>query len=368
MRELAAALFTCVALVACGENGDSTATVRGEERTAAVSVGAEDLAVVEEGSLQRGPLVSGRLAPEQQATVRAEVGGSVVAVLAEPGEDVREGAVLARLDAAALRDQMLSARSAVSSAQTSLEVARREAERMRTLVEAGAAAEQQHETARRNATAAAAQLADAEARLALAREQIAQTTVRSPITGTISERPVNAGDVVQPGTALFTVVDPSSMRLEGAIPAGQLTEVDVGDPVQFEVTGYPDRTFEGQITRINPTADPATGQVRLFASIPNAEGDLVGGLFARGRISVEQAAGLIVPASAIGETEGQPMVAIVRNNIVRHLPVEIVLRDPLAERVLIRDGLQPGDVVLLGAAQGLTEGTEVRIPSRAPAS
>jgi multidrug efflux pump subunit AcrA (membrane-fusion protein) len=106
---------------------------------------------------------------------------------------------------------------------------------------------------------------------------------RPGVLGDLLAVGVSAGDVVSPGGALFTVVNPASMRLEASVPASQLTSIRVGLPVEFSVTGYPNRLFGGRITRVSPTADPTTRQVRIVATIPNAGNTLVGGLFAEGR-------------------------------------------------------------------------------------
>ena len=95
------------------------------------------------------------------------------------------------------------------------------------IVGAGAIAERDIEESRRAAIAAQAALEDANSRLATADKQFRSTTVTSPFGGIVSERPVSPGDIVQPGTALFTVVDPSSMRLEASVPAEQLSLIRV---------------------------------------------------------------------------------------------------------------------------------------------
>jgi multidrug efflux pump subunit AcrA (membrane-fusion protein) len=77
------------------------------------------------------------------------------------------------------------------------------------------------------------------------------------------------------GAPLFTVVDPRSMRLEGSVPAADLGALRIGAPVRFTVSGYPGRTFDGTIQRINPAADPVTRQVPVVVSIPNDGGVLV---------------------------------------------------------------------------------------------
>ena len=326
-----------------------------------VTVGTENIAVVVSGTLQSGPTVSGAISPEREASVRAQVGGSVLQTYADQGQAVRSGQTLARIDAGGLQDMFLSARAAVTSASNSADIARRDLERSEKLFAAGAIAERDLEQARRTSIAATAGLADARARLATAQKQVSNTVVTAPISGIVSERPVSAGDVVQTGAALFTVVDPSSMRLEGSVPAEQLSEVRLGAPVSFTVNGYPGRTFTGRVTRVNPTADPATRQVRILISIPNAEGRLVGGLFAEGRLASESRTGLVVPAAAVDSRTNVPAVFRIRGGKVERVPVQIGLRDESTERVEIASGVQAGDTVLVGAAQGITPGTIVKV-------
>jgi RND family efflux transporter MFP subunit len=276
---------------------------------------------------------------------------------------VRAGQTLARIEGGGLQDVFLSARAGVTSASNSADIARRELERAQKLLAAGAIAERDMEQARRNAVAANAALADARARLATAQKQVGNTVVKAPITGVVSERAVSAGDVVQPGGAMFTVVDPSSMRLEGSVPAEQLNQIRLGAPVTFSVNGYPGRTFTGRVTRINPTADPATRQVRILISIPNTEGRLVGGLFATGRVATESRTGMVAPVTAVDARTSTPSVFRIKGGKVERVSVQLGLRDESSERVEIKSGVALGDTLLLGAAQGITPGTIVRVSS-----
>jgi len=312
-----------------------------------------------------GPMLSGAILPERDATVRAQVGGSVLQTYAEQGQRVGAGQLLARIDASGLQDAFLSARAAVTSANSSADIAVRELARSQKLLDAGAIAERDIEQARRASIAADAALADAKSRLANAQKQLGNTRIVAPIPGVISERSVSAGDVVQPGAAMFTVVDPSSMRLEASIPADQLSAVRIGVPVNFTINGYPGRTMMGKVTRISPTADPATRQVRIIASIPNTTGALVGGLFATGRLASERKSGLIAPVSAIDLRTSVPAVMRIRQGKVERVPVQLGLRDEGAERVEITSGVQAGDTLLVGAAQGISTGTVVKVSAPA---
>ncbi len=339
--------------------GDSAAPARGQ---GAVTVGPENIVIAHAGIVHMGPSLSGNLKAERQATVRAEVGGAVLQTYADKGQHVQAGQVLARIDDTALRDQYLSAKSAVTTAAEAAAIARRNLERTQRLVQAGALADRDLETARLGATSAGSQLDDARARMVQAEKQLSKTEIRAPLAGVISDRPISAGDIVQTGAALFTVVDPSSMRLDAAVPADQLGAVRVGAPVFFSVTGYPGRSFEGHIERINPAADPATGQVPLYVSIPNTAGRLVGGLYAQGRVATETRQGIIVPLSALQDNgSGPPTVMRIRAGRVESVTVQVGLKDEQAETVELMAGLAPGDTLLVGTAQGITPGTPVRV-------
>lgn len=265
----ATAAAALLVLAACGKKDDATAARKVDD---SVTLGPENVVVVQAQEIRTGPQLSGNLAAEREAQVRAQVGGQVLAVYADQGQRVSAGQALARIDASAITDAAASARTGVSSAQTSLEVARRNYERAQTLTQAGAMSQRDLESARAQLSQAQAAAANASSQQASAQKQLANTEVRSPIAGIVSARPVSTGDIVQPGGALFTVVDPRSMRLEASVPADQLGQLQVGSTVSFTVNGYPGRAFTGTVERISPAADPATRQVPVTVTIPNDGG------------------------------------------------------------------------------------------------
>ncbi|HZD85072.1 MAG TPA: efflux RND transporter periplasmic adaptor subunit, partial [Gemmatimonadaceae bacterium] len=324
-------------------------------------VGPENITVASNGSIMTGPSISGTLEPDREAVLRAQVSGSVLQTYADQGQAVNAGTVLARIDASGIQDAYTSARAGLVSARNAADVAAKDLARNEKLLTAGAIAERDIDQSRRASIAAQAALEDANSRLATAEKAYRSTTVTAPFSGVISERPVSAGDVVQPGTALFTVVDPSSMRLEASVPAEQLASIRIGVPVNFTVSGYPGREFVGRITRINPTADPTTRQVRIYVSIPNEGRALVGGLFANGRMSTATKMGLVVPQSAVDVRSSIPSVMRVKQGKVEKVQVKIGLTDKTSETIEVLSGLQPGDTLLMGAAMGITPGTPVRI-------
>ncbi|HEV7595906.1 MAG TPA: efflux RND transporter periplasmic adaptor subunit [Gemmatimonadaceae bacterium] len=367
LRKRAAAVFAFSAIVAinaCSKGDNASAA---ETKTQSMVVGVENIAVASNGSIMTGPSISGTLEPEREAAIRSQVSGSVLQTYADQGQAVSPGTVLARIDASGIQDAYTSARAGQVAARNAADVAAHDLARNQQLLAAGAIADRDIEQSRRASISAQAALEDANSRLATAEKAYRSTTVTAPFGGIVSERPVSAGDVVQPGSALFTVVDPSSMRLEASVPAEQLSLIRIGVPVVFTVSGYPGREFVGHITRINPTADPTTRQVRIYVSIPNAGRTLVGGLFANGRMSSATKMGLVVPQSAVDVRGTAPFVVRVKQGKVEKVAVKIGLTDKSSETIEVLSGVQAGDTLLLGAAQGITPGTVIRV-SAPPAS
>lgn len=358
-QQLRLALAAALVLAGCGrDDGAGAATV--ETAEAVVTVGPENIAVATLSELRSGPAISGSLEPEQAATVRAEVAGAVLRTYVDAGERVQRGKLLARLDDRTVEESFLSARSSVRTAETALALARRNLERTERLEQAGALAERDLETARLEVTNAEGTLADARARLSNAQEQREDTRVRAPFDGIVSEREVDAGDVVQVGASLFSIVDPSRLRLEASVPAEQIGRLRRGTDVEFTVTGL-ERRITGSIERINPVVDPTTRQVRIYVAIPNQDQALVAGLFAEGRVATDTKRAVAVPVAAVDSRGNTPTVHLIRDGRVAEVEIQLGVRDEAAELVEIQAGVADGDTVLLGSAQGVTTGSRIRV-------
>lgn len=354
----AAALAAAIVL---GAAGCGRKSADAEPADTGVTIGPENIVVVALRRIETGPVISGSLEPDEQAVVRAEVAGAVLETYAEPGQRVRRGQLLARLDDTALREQALSAKSAVATADNANQIAQRNLQRSEALLKAGAIADRDLENARNAAMAAQTQFDNAKAMDVNAQKTLDKTQVTAPFDGVVSARNVSGGDYMSPGGAMFSLVNPATMRLEASVPAQEMAEVKVGMPVQFEVTGYPGRRFTGRITRVNPTADPATRQVAIVARIPNGGNSLVGGLFAEGRVSTESRESTVVPLSAVDQQGVRPTVTALRQGKATPVAVELGIRDNVAETVEIRSGLSAGDTILVGAARGISPGTPVTV-------
>lgn len=344
-------------VVACRRDAPSPA----DTASRPVVLGPENVVVVQQGTIEVGPTLSGSLEAKERSVLVAEAAGSVEQVRVELGDRVRRGELLVRIEAHALANAVAAARTAREARRRSLALAERQAERTQRLVQAGALAEHDLELAQNAVASERAELARAQAALVSAEHQLAGATVRAPIDGVVSELNVRQGDVVTLGAALLTIIDPSSMRLRASVPSEALSALHVGASVDFEVRGLPGQSFAGVLERIGPAADPVTRQIPLLISLPNPTGRLVSGLFAEGRLVAERKSGLVLPSSAISAEGETASVRRVHEDLVEVVPVELGIRDPARERVEVTRGLSAGDRVLTGAARDLPPGTQVRL-------
>lgn len=308
-----------------------------------------------------GPRLSGTLQPQQSASILAESAGTVASVSAAEGQTVGRGMELARIVDATAADAIRSSRVAMQSAQTAVAVASRDLERTRRLAAAGALPDRDVDVARSQVATAEAQLGQAREQLAAAQERAANQRVVSSVSGIVNEKRVSTGDVVTPGTPLFTIVDLSTLQLEATVPADAIAQVSPGTSVELEVRGYPGETFRGTIARVAPSVDPATGQVRVYVSMPNQGKRLVGGLFAEGTVRTVARLGLAIPIDALDESGATPHVVRVRNGVTERVPVQLGIRSDAEGWVEVLSGLAEGETVLIGPARTIAPGTRVNV-------
>lgn len=340
-------------LLACG--GPPAAQVGPD----AVTLSTSDVARVTSEPIAAGPRVSGTLEAALSAVIRAEAGGDVEAVSVEIGDRVTKGQVMAVIEADALRQSLASASANVASAEANEANARRELERITRLQEAGALSRRDVEVAEAQLKAAQAQLEGARAQRVAASQQAGGATVRAPFDGVVATRDVGEGDIVGMGSPLFTVIDPSTLRLEGAVPADAAGLVRPGASARFTVQGLGARLFEGSVERVAPAVDPATRQIPVIIALPNPDGALLAGLFAEGRVAADVHQALVLPSDAL---DGDHVLRV-NGDKVEQVTVKTGVRDEASEKVEILDGVSAGDVVLVGAAREVPAGSLVKLPA-----
>ncbi len=195
--------------------------------------------------------------------------------------------------------------------------------------------------------------------LVLATEQLNDATIRSPLTGFISERLVSEGQVVDRDRTLVTVIDNDPMKIDFAVPERYLADLATGQQVTVTVTALAGELFRGEVYFIDPQVDPSTRTIKLKASIPNPAGRLRAGMFANVKLvlGVDDDA-VVIPEEAVVPAIDKLTVYLVEDGKAVRREVRIGAR--LAGRVQIADGIAAGDLVITSGHQKLSGGIPVR--------
>ena len=332
----------------CAGDGGGEAT-EGVDQRAQVLLGV-DLATAERSTLDESVVLTGSLEPHRVVTLTAQVPGTVVRLHADRGDPVAGGAPLATLEADGIRGM-------ADAAAAQMEVARQSLEGARSLHEAGAMSKLDFETAQ-------AAYEQARAAAAGASENARRATLVSPLDGVVSARWISEGEPVNPGQPVLTVVDIRVLELRGHLPVDAAVRVRPGQAVRFEVNGYADRTFEGVVDRVEPTADPTTRQVGVYAALDNADRAMPGGLFARGRIAVDRLDDVVVvPQTAVRATPSGPIVYVLEAGAIRHRSVTPGPVDEVRRVQAILGGLESGETVIITPTVEVADGTPARVPT-----
>lgn len=315
---------------------------------------AVETAAVERGTIARDVTVSGTVEPIRTVGINSQLSGALVSVNVQEGDVVRAGQTLARLDDRELRAQ-------VASARANFDVAKTTYERAEQLREGQVITAAEYERDRAAHAAAQAQLSQLETRLGYA-------TIRAPAAGVVTEKNVEAGDIVAPQTRLFTVGDLSTMVVRVPVSEMDVVELSTGEPVRVALDAFPGQTVEGRIRRIFPSANPETRLVPVEVAL---QGD--GARMARpgflARVTFALGARTdthLVPASAVVGDAGTPAVFVVENGAASRRRVETGLTSQ--GRVEILSGVEPGEIVIVQGNNSLRDGAQVRVVSGPGAS
>lgn len=344
-----ALLIVAAVTMACSGSEQPAADSRAADSSTTIILGARDVTPVALQPLASGISISGSLDPAQRVEVKAQMAGQLTRVAVERGTPVQSGQVLATIDAGALRAQLASAEAALASAERDLNA-------IDTLFKRGAISERDHVQARVARDAAVA-------RIAQVRDDLSKTTVRSPITGVVSDRLVETGEAIQVATSLFTVVNATTLELTGRVAPDVIGSVRVGLPARITLDAYPGRAFTGRVARIEPVAEAGTRQVAVYIHVANADRQLVGGLYASGTILTQgrDSSVATVPASAIRTVNGESVVFVVQDGRIAQRAVSLGARDAQRDVIEVRAGVPVGAVVLIDPVASLRDGTPVRM-------
>ena len=322
--------------------------------------------VVETGETVTQASLTGEVRPQVEQTIAFRTAGRAIEVLAEVGDQVVAGTVLARLDVADQQASLQLAKAAVGSAQAQLDQAQRSFDRVDALFRAGNATRAQSEAAQATLDAAAGALASAQAQEASAAELVTYADLSADSDGIVLSRSIEVGQVVGAGQAVFTLAKDGPRDAVFNVFESALSGVPEEVPVALTLISDPRVTDQGHVREIAPTVNTATGTVRIKVGFEDAGNAMPLGAAVEAVINLPPLPGVSLPWASLSRDRDGPAVWIVdaANNTVSLRPVTVDRY--LADSVLVGSGLQTGDRVVVSGTQLLHPGEAVVLKEATP--
>jgi RND family efflux transporter MFP subunit len=308
------------------------------------------------------------------ANIFARANGYIETRKVDIGDRVKAGDLLAQITAPELDHQIAQAEATLSQDQATLqqtrasrELARVTNDRDSSLVQKGWVTAQQGDTDRLTLDAQQAAIAAVESNIAaqealirVLRQQKAYQSVVAPFDGIITQRNVDTGSLVQSGTTfMFTLMQSDVIRTQVYVPQDAAFGVANGVDAVVHVPENPDRTFPGKVTRFAHALAPGTRTLLTEIDVPNPDGALSPGMYVTVELHIpRKTPSIIVPADALVFSDNGVQVAVTHNGIA-HFKKVTVARD-FGTEVEVRDGIKPGDEVILKPAVTLADGSNVQ--------
>lgn len=334
-----------------------------------------ETATVQPQSFETNLDLLGELRPQAVVEVMSRISGRLREVLVDRGDPVKKDRLLAVVDDVDLLQQIHRAEAAVSVAtaavsreEASFENLKIQVARYRKLYNEDLVSTQDLEdlVSRMRVSQAQldlvrAQVRQAEASLSELKIQHSQTRIYSPLDGFVRVRHLEPGALVNPSVPIVSVLKLQRVKTLVPVTESGISRIRVGLPAEIIVDVYPDRVYQGTITRISPYLNPETRSADVEIEIANRDGTLKPGMFAHVKIDAKiSETALSIPRSALlmrGTQQGVYFLTPERTTVFRQIEIGRIEGDV----VEVLGGLQKGDEVISTGAQNLNEGDEVRM-------
>ncbi len=301
----------------------------------------------------------GSISPVQGAMISAELAGTVAEIGFQSGALVKKGEVLLKLDASAEEAQL-------RSTQADAELAKNDLDRARGLAERKVISPAELD-------AAQSKYAQKKAAVENMQSVIDKKQIRAPFDGTAGIRAVNPGQMVKVGDPLVSLQALDQVFVDFSLPQQQLADVKTDLPVKVTTDAIPDREFEGKLTAVNSSIDPATRNVLLQATLQNDDHALRSGMFARVKVLLSQKnPTLFIPATAVSYAPyGNSVFVIEKKSDDKTKQQELTLRQQFirtgetrGDFVAVTDGLKANEQIVSTGVFKLRNGMNVVVDNK----
>lgn len=280
--------------------------------------------------------------------IKAEAEGIVREILFEEGQRVEKGQVLVRLDQTKFEANL-------AQIEANFQLAKANFERSKQLYEDKLVSQQEFDQS-------ASAYRSAEANLDFTKRQLQDAVIFAPFSGIMGARQISPGQLISKNTIVSWLIDSDPVKVEFHVPERFVGQVKVKQSIEVTVEAYPGKRFGGEVFFVSPFVDPINRTALIKARIPNPNYDLKPGMFANLDLTlVVRENATVIPEAAITQvlTNEQAMVFAVVNGAAQMRKIKTGVR--LVGAIEVREGLQPGEKVVVEGLQKVVPGAPVRV-------
>lgn len=347
-------LGTSFVLGACGE-----APPRSKEDVSLVRTIIVDLKAIDDDRR-----AVGEIRPRHESDLSFRLSGKVIERLVDVGAHVKKGDLLARLDDQDHRNKLTSAETDVAGAEAVLVEARAAEGRLRPLLANGVSTRANYEGTLKNLRSAEAKLEAARAALKLARDQVAYCELRADFAGIVTSSGAEAGQVVNAGQMIVRLARPQDRDAVFSIAEAVIGNRRVADErpaIQVALLSNTAVVAEGVVREISPIADPVTRTYQVKVTLHDFPEPMRFGASVAGRLKMSTASVFVLPAGALFDKGGAPAVWVVDPGTKTVQLKPIVIDHYETDRVIVRSGLEQGEIVVTAGVNRLRRNQKVRL-------
>jgi RND family efflux transporter MFP subunit len=317
--------------------------------------------IAEKSELGQSVVLTGQISAEKETALAFRIGGRILERSAGVGDRVTPDQVLAKLDPQNELNALRSARAALSAAQGRLERDANQFQRQQQLLDRGFTTRVLFDQAQQAYRTSQAAVDDAKAQLEIAEDRVGYTELKANVTGAITARGAEAGEVVQAGQMVFTVARDTGWDAVFDVPAQVIRTAPPDADILITLTDDPSVTARGRVRQVDPQADPVTRTFKVRVGVNDPPPAMRLGATVTGRLDTTSGKGIVIPASALTAADRNPAVWVVdpSNQTVALKPVEVLRFDPGS--VVLSGGLEGGEIVVTAGVQALHPGQKVRL-------
>ena len=316
---------------------------------------------VERQEASEAVTLTGQVEAETEVNLSFRVGGRMIARPVNLGDRVKSGQVVARLEAEPAQNALRSARANLATAMSLLTKMRNDFNRQDELLRGGWTTRVRHDQALHAMQAAQAQVDSARAQEAVAEDNLSYTELIADAPGHVTAIGAEPGEVVAPGRMVVQLAREGGRDAVFDVPARIIQSAPYDPVIAVALASDPSVRATGRVREVAPQADPVTRTFRVRVGLDDPPEAMRLGSTVSGKIRLEGSAAISLPASALTRAQGQPAVWIVdpKTGAVSLHPIDVERFD--LARVVVAQGLEPGDVVVTAGVQALRPGEKVRL-------